>query len=161
LEAELERGILALAAAQDTASRLRALQPLEDVLDSALGRSDPGISSGLCQRLVDALISLALAEQDAELREVALHLLVCSCLLAAQQQHELEVGRLAAGIDGFRASELEYVLQILAVSRHLQSLPQIEKYLAHPNGTLRAAAQQAYIELSGHEPPASHGRVLH
>lgn len=161
LGAELEQGIMALDAAKNTASRLRALQPLEDVLESALGRSDPGISASVCHRLADRLVSLALGEQDAELREIALHLLVSVCMLAAHQQWELEVGRIAAGIDGFRESELEYVLQILAESRHLQYLAHIEKYLAHPNGVLRATARQAYIELSGHEPPASRGRVLH
>ncbi|WP_181874290.1 HEAT repeat domain-containing protein [Marinitenerispora sediminis] len=125
----------------DAPRRDLAVDELGDLLRSA------GLAQEAAEGLTSCLVRLAVTDQDDTVRESALN-----ALSEALLQYELPyalVKPLAEHIDGFRPVLVGYVLFVLSSTRAPAARPVIERFLEHPDASLREEAAAAMDELGG------------
>ncbi|MER6443686.1 hypothetical protein [Streptomyces venezuelae] len=123
----------------DASRRDICLDGISDVLET--GRLTPGDA----ERIVERLVTVALADESHAVLESALHA-VCTASTWYKLPYRL-VEPLAAGADAFEPVLLPYVLAILASTEDPAALPVAERFLRHSHPEVRKEAAEAVHDL--------------
>jgi hypothetical protein len=95
---------------------------------------------------IELLIAASLSEKDDYTRENILYA-VSQAITYHEVAEDVDWNTLQKNISTFSDNELEYVIYFLGHSRRRKYLPDINKYLTHPNERIFIAAQEAVKEM--------------
>ncbi len=149
--------IMAMMTSADDTLRLRGLSRLEHLLERS-SWVDQGAA-----RLVEPLLRMALAEQDATLLEQVLYDLHLAfrgpTFQSMAPAFDLALDPLLELLDrpGLPNELLAYCLDTLGLSHRRQYLSVVERYTTHPDAGVREAAAVAITELREPRPAPGAG----